>query len=128
MAVRNLVRLAVLTGDTTLRERAARILAAFRGDLERVPFGFSSMLGGLDLLRDEDMREVVFDFPWDDEIRERLRAALQPQIHFFDHREDTTDAGPAPREASAPVPRAPGIAEGFFGHSRRRHRRRPRPS
>jgi uncharacterized protein YyaL (SSP411 family) len=48
LAVGNLLRLAALTGDESLRERADRTLALFASHMRQAPAGMAAMLCGLD--------------------------------------------------------------------------------
>jgi hypothetical protein len=49
LEVGNLLRLAALTGETALRDRATRTLRLFAAGMEQYPAGMAEMLSGLDL-------------------------------------------------------------------------------
>jgi uncharacterized protein YyaL (SSP411 family) len=59
VAAENMVRLARLTADTELEEKAAHIFTAFSSLITQVPVGFTSMLSALSLAEGDSM-EVVF--------------------------------------------------------------------
>ena len=69
VAIRNLIRLELWTGDTAYRERAAAALAAFAGDIAKHGAAMPSMLGSLELFHDRPL-EIVLVAP-----RERTELA-----------------------------------------------------
>ncbi|MDH4100243.1 MAG: thioredoxin domain-containing protein [Nitrospirota bacterium] len=74
VAMLNLLRLARMTGDTDLEEKAAKTARAFSGDVARVPSGFTLFLSALDFVLGPTSEVVVAGDAGQDDTNAMLKA------------------------------------------------------
>jgi len=74
VAMLNLLKLARITGDAELEDRALRIAQAFSGDMERTPLAYTAMISALDFTLGGPMEIVISGARRDPDTQQLLAA------------------------------------------------------